>query len=227
VIAQACAFRSPFVGDFKRCGNVTPRYWFLKARSHRIKRVKRERRAVKEQVKSGFLIGGKIVAAICIAAALFSGFGLLREAASSSEIVIGWLLIILSIVVMAFTVRFWAAGFVGFIGYAALRLLGGTLSASSLHVSLLLMLSVAASLFAMSILCVRFASGKPHITQIDRASLVLAAICALLSLPLMDSYRSVAVLNLGNVVLVLSWLAARAARQARQSAHNAARPMSS
>ena len=119
-------------------------------------------------------------------------------------------------------IRFWAAGFVGFIAYAALRLLGGTLFASSLRVSPLHMLCVAASLFAMSILCIRFASGKPRITQVDRASLVLAAICALLSLPLVDSYRSVAVLNVGNVALVLSWLAARASSQARQSVHNTA-----
>jgi hypothetical protein len=177
---------------------------------------------VKEQVKSGFLIAGKLVAAFCIAAAFLSGCALVPEAASSSEIVIGWLLIALSIVVMAFTVRFWAAGFVGFIAYAALRLLGGTRFASSLRVSPLHILSVAASLFAMSILCIRFASGKPNITQIDRAALVIAAICALLSLPLMDSYRSAVVLNVGNVALVLSWLAARASRQARQSVHNTA-----
>ena len=182
--------------------------------------VRLNRRPVKEQVKSGFLIAGKLVAAFCIAAAFLSGCALVQEAASSSEIVIGCLLITLSIVVMAFTVRFWAAGFVGFIAYAALRLLGGTLFACSLHLSPLYMLSVAASLFAMSILCVRFASGKASITQIDRASLILAAICALLSLPLMDSYGSVAVLNVGNVALVLSWLAARASRQARQSVHN-------
>jgi len=177
---------------------------------------------VKEQVKSGFLIAGKLVAAFCIAAAFLSGCALVQEAASSSEIVIGWLLITLSIVVMVFTVRFWATGFVGFIAYAALRLLGGTLLVSSLRVSPLHTLGVAASLFAMSILCIRFASGKPRINRIDRASLVLAAICALLSLPLMDSYRSVAVLNVGNVALVLSWLAARASRQARQSVHNTA-----
>lgn len=135
------------------------------------------------------------MAAFCIAAAFLSGCALVQEAANSSEIVIGWLLITVSIVVMAFTVRFWAAGFVGFIAYAALRLLGGTLFTSSLSVSPLHMLSVAASLFATSILCLRFATGKPRITQIDRASLVLAAICTLLSLPVMDSYRSVLVLN--------------------------------
>ena len=175
---------------------------------------------MKEQVKSGFLIAGKLVAAFCIAAAFLSGCALIQEGASSSETVIGWVLITFSIVVMTFTVRFWAAGFVGFMAYAALRLLGGTLFSSSLRASPLHTLSVAASLFAMSILCIRFASGKPRFTQIDRASLVLAATCALLSLPLMDSYRSVAVLNVGNVALVLSWLAARASRQARQSVHN-------
>ena len=174
---------------------------------------------MKEQVKSGFLIAGKLVAAFCIAATFFSGCGLIHEAGSSSQIVIGSLLIVFSVIVMAFTVRVWAAGFVGFIAYAALRVLGGTLFASSSHVSPMLMLSVAGSLLAMSILCVRFASGKRRITKIDRASLVLAAICALLSLPLMDSYKSVAVLNFGNVVLGLSWLAARSSR--RQS-HNSA-----
>jgi hypothetical protein len=202
--------------------DVYTSYWVLKAQSHRIGDMRRDRRPVKEQVKSGFLIAGKLVAAFCIAAAFFSGCALVQEAASSSEIVVGWLLISLSVVVMAFTVRVWAAGFVGFIAYGALRLLAGTLFASSLRVSPFLMLSVAASLIAMSILCIRFASGKPRITQIDRASLVLAAICALLSLPLMDSYRSVAVLNVGNVALVLSWLAARASRQARQSVLNTA-----
>lgn len=177
---------------------------------------------MKEQVKSRFLIASKLVAVFCIAAAFLSGCSLVQEAASSSEIVIGRSLITLNIVVMVLTVRFWAAGFVGFIAYAALRLLGGVFFASSLRVPPLQMLGVAASLFAMSILCVRFASGKPRITQIDRASLVLAAICALLSLPLMDSYRSVAVLNVGNVALVLSWLAARASRQARQPVRHTA-----
>ena len=137
-----------------------------------------------------------------------SGCALVQQAASSSEIVMGGCSS--------------PSAFVGFIAYAALRLLGGTLVARSLRVSPLHMLSVAASLFAMSILCIRFASGKPRITQIDRASVLLAAICALLSLPLMDSYRSVAVLNVGNIALVLSWLAARASRQARQSVLNTA-----
>jgi hypothetical protein len=41
-----------------------------------------------------------------------------------------------------------------FIAYAALRLLGGTLFASSLRVSPLHMLSVVASLFAMTILLI-------------------------------------------------------------------------
>ena len=188
--------------------------------SHRISDVRRDKRPVKEQVKSGFLIAGKLVAAFCIAAFFISGCALIQERASSSQTVIGWLLITLSILVMAVTVRFWAAGFIGFVAYAALRLFGGTLFASSLRMSPFFMLSLAASMFAMSMLCIRFVSRSPHITRIDRASLVLAAICVLLSLPLMDSYRSVAVLNVGNVALVLSWLAARGSHQARESVHN-------
>jgi hypothetical protein len=184
--------------------------------------VRRDKRSVKEQVKSGFLIAGKLVSAFCIATAFLTGCALVHEAASSSKIVIGWLLITLSIVVMALTVRFWAAGFFGFIAYGALRLFGGTLFASSLRVPPLYILGVVGSWLAMSILSMRFASGKLRVTQIDRASLVLAAICVLLSLPLMDSYRSVAVLNVGNVALLLSWLAARASRQTRQSVHTGA-----
>jgi hypothetical protein len=103
---------------------------------------------VKEQVISGFLITGKLVAAFCIAAIFLSGCALVHEASSSSQTAIGWLLIILSIVGMAGTVRFWAAGFVGFIAYGALRCFGGTLFASSLRISAPLMLCVAASLFA-------------------------------------------------------------------------------
>jgi len=155
------------------------------------------------------------VAAFCIATVFLSGCALIQESASPSQTAIGWLLVTLSIVVMAVTVRFWAAGFVGFVALAALRLFGGTLSASSLRVSPLYILSLAVSMFAMSMLCIRFVSRNPHITGIDRASLVLAAICVLLSLPLMDSYRSVAVVNVGNLALVLSWLAARTSRQAR------------
>jgi hypothetical protein len=184
--------------------------------------VKRDRRPVREQVKSGFLIAGKLVAAFCIAVVFLSGCALVHEAASSSQTAIGWLLIILSIVVMASTVRFWAAGFVGFIAYGALRCFGGTLFASSLRVSALLMLSVAASLLAMSVLSIRFVSRKPRITRIDRASLVIAAVSVLSAFTLMDSYRGVATLNVGNLALLLSWWAARASRKTPHSIHHPA-----
>ncbi len=194
--------------------------WVSEVRSHRIGDVRHDRRPVKEQVESGFLIAVKFVSAFCIAVTFFSGYGLIHEAGSSSQSAVGWLLINFSVIVMAVTVRVWAAGFVGFTAYAALRVLVGTLFLTSWHVSPLLMLRVAGSLLAMSVLGVRFASGNRRVTQIERASLVLAAICVLLSLLLMDSYRSVGVLNVGNVALGFSWFATRSSR--RQSVRNSA-----
>jgi len=81
---------------------------------------------MKEHVKSGFLIAGKLVAAFCIAAIFLSGCAMVHEASRSSQTAIGGLLIILGIVAMASTVRFWAAGFVGFIAYGALRCFWGS-----------------------------------------------------------------------------------------------------
>jgi hypothetical protein len=105
-----------------------------------------------EQVMSGFLIAAKLVAAFCIAATFMAGCALVQTSGISSQIAIGWVLIIASIIVMGTTVRFWAAGFFGFIAYGALRCLGATLFASSVRVSPFYMLSLAASLFAMSTL---------------------------------------------------------------------------
>jgi hypothetical protein len=175
-----------------------------------------------EQVKSGFLISAKLVAAFCIAATFMAGCALVQTTGISSQIAIGWVLIVASIVVMATTVRFWAAGFFGFIAYGALRCLGATVFASSLHLSPLYMLALAASLLAMSILCIRFTSSKRRIIRIDRASLVVAAICVLLAFLLMDSYKSVDVINIGNVALFLSWWAARSSRHTPHSTHRTA-----
>jgi len=74
----------------------------------------------------------------------------------------------------------------------------------------------------MSILSIRFVSPKPRITRIDRASLVIGATSVLLALVLLDSYRGVAVLNVGNLALLLSWWAARASRQTPRSLHSTA-----
>ena len=175
-----------------------------------------------EQVKSGFVIAAKLLSAFCIAATFIAGCELVEEAGILRQITTGWLLIIASIIVMTTTVRFWAAGFVAFIAYVSLRLLGGALFTSfSLHVSALLLLSLAASFFAMSLLGLRFASGKSPITQIDRISLLVAAACVLLSFRLMDTYKSVAMLNVGNVVLLLSWWLARTSRHSSHSKYGA------
>lgn len=175
-----------------------------------------------EQVKSGFIIAAKLLSAFCIAATFIAGCELVEEAGIPRQITTGWLLIIASIIVMTTTVRFWAAGFVAFIAYVSLRLLGGALFTSfSLHVSALLLLSLAASFCAMSLLGLRFASGKSPISQIDRISLLIAATCVLLSFRLMDTYKSVAMLNVGNVVLLLSWWLARASRHSSHSKYGA------
>ncbi len=79
-----------------------------------------------------------------------------------SQTVLGWVLIVMSILVMVTTVRFWAAGFVGFIAYVAWRSLGGVFFADTVHVSRLYMVIVSASAFAMVILSYRFTSKVPQ-----------------------------------------------------------------
>ena len=170
--------------------------------------MKRDKRPVREQIKSGLLIAGKLVAAFFIAGTFLSGCALIQ----THQLLIGWFLVVVSTTVIAFTAKFWAAGFIGFITYGALRFLGGTLFADRLHMSAVYMLSVTASLFAMTILGFRFVSDKPRINPIDRASLVAAAICLLSFFLVTDPHRSLVVLNTGNLALLVSWWAARIQR---------------
>lgn len=180
----------------------------------------RDRRPVVEQVKSGFRIVGKMLVAFAIAMIFMAGCELIR-APRHSQIVLGWVLVIMSISVMTTTVRFWAAGFFGFIAYGALRSLGGVFVADVFHVSRFYMAILSASAFAMAILSHRFASKKLHITPIDRASLVIAASCVLLSFLFGNTYRGIAVFNAGNLFLLLSWWAARISRENRHRSNAA------
>jgi hypothetical protein len=180
----------------------------------------RDRRPVGEQVKSGFRIVGKMLVAFAIAVTFMAGCELSR-APRPSQIVLAWVLITMSVLVMTTTVRFWAAGFFGFIAYGALRSLGGVFFADVFHVSRLYMAIVSASVFAMAILSHRFTSKKLHITPIDRASLVIAAGCVLLTFLFGDTYKGIVVFNAGNLFLLLSWWIARKSRHNRHHSHTA------
>lgn len=180
----------------------------------------RDRRPAVEQVKSGFRIVGKMLVALAIAGTFMAGCELIR-APRHSQIALGWVLIILSLLVMTTAVRFWAAGFFGFIAYGALRSLGGVLVADAFHVSRLYMAIVSASAFVMAILSHRFISKKLHITTTDRVSLVVAAGCVLLTVLFGDTYKAIMVFNAGNLSLILSWWAAWKLRQNRRKSHAA------
>jgi len=179
----------------------------------------RDRRPVIEQVKSGFRIVGKMLVAFAIAVTFTAGCELIRAPRHSAQTVLGSVLIIVSILVMTTTVRFWAAGFFGFIAYCALRFLSGVFLADTFHVSRFYMAIVSASAFAMAILSYRFTPKKFHITAIDRASIVIAAGCVLLTFLSGDTYKGIAVFNAGNLSLLISWGAARISRHNRHRSH--------
>jgi len=89
------------------------------------------------------------------------------------------------------TVRFWAAGFCGFVGCGAFRSLGGILAANAYHVPRLYMAALSASIFLMFILSIRFASKKWQITSVDRISVVIAASSMLVSFLMGNTYEGV------------------------------------
>jgi hypothetical protein len=191
------------------------------ARSLTVWRMARDKRPALEQIKSGFLIVAKMLGAFGIAVTFLTGTVLIRTPRYSYDIALGWLLIIVSVVVMTTTVRFWAAGFGGFVAYGAWRSLGGILFAGAYQVSRLYMGFVSASMFAMAILCFRFTSKKVRITPIDRASVVIAASCVLVAVLFGDTYKSIAVFNVGNLALFLLWWASRVSRHSRHRKHTA------
>jgi hypothetical protein len=162
-----------------------------------------------------------MLAAFCIAVTFMGGCVLIRTPDYWYHIVVGWLLVIVSVVVMTITVRFWTAGFFGFVAYGALRSLGSVFFADSFHVSRLYIAIVSSSVVAMAILSHRFISKTLHITPIDRASIVIAASCLLASFLFGDTYKGVMMFNVGNVALLLSWWVARLSRHNRHKGHTA------
>jgi hypothetical protein len=183
--------------------------------------MRRDERPVVEQIKSGFLIVTKMLAAVAIAVTFLLGFTLIRTPRNWPYIAFGWLLVTVSVVAMITTVRFWAAGFFGFVAYGALRSLAGILVADAFHVSRLYMVIVSASVFAMALLSYRFISKNLHLTPTDRAGIVVAASCLLATVLFGDTYKGIAVFNAGNVALLLSWWAARLSGHNRHKRHTA------
>ena len=181
----------------------------------------RDRRPVIEQVKSGFRIVGKMLVAFAIAVTFMAGSAVIRTPRYSYQLALGWALILISLLVMTTTVRFWAAGFFGFIAYGAFRCLGGVFVADVFHISRLYMVIVSVSAFAMALLSYRFTSRRLNITAIDRASIVIAASCVLLTFLFGDNYSGLAVFNAGNVSLLVSWAVARLSRNNHHKTHAA------
>ena len=182
-----------------------------------------DERPVREQIESGFVIAGKLLAAFAIGVTFLAGCEFIRGSGGWHDIVLGWGLIIASVVVMATTVRFWMAGFVGFIAYGALRSLRGILAPSAFHVPQWHMVILFVSAFAMSGLGLRLADKKLVITPLDRASIVIAASCVLVASIFADSYKGALVFNAGNIALLLSWWAARTSRRVSHEKPDAGR----
>ncbi len=173
--------------------------------------MKRDPRPVKEQVKSGLVVSAKILAGTVIAGVYMAGFAMVREAPSGDWLhrAMGWLLLTACVSTMTMTIRFWAAGFVGAVGYGAMRSSVGVLFAGSLHISRSYIASIAVSFFVMTFLIFRFSHKRNDIRLLDRLSLVFAASCVLTFFQLLDSNKAIVVLNTGNLVLFFSWWAAR------------------
>lgn len=181
-----------------------------------------DERPARDQVKSGFVIVGKLLAAFAISMTFLAGCQFIRGSSGWHNSLLGWGLIIASIVVMTATVRFWVAGFVGFLAYGALRSLVGILAPSAFHSSRQYMVALFVSVFVMSILSLRFTQKKIVITRPDRASIVIAASCVLLAFLFADAYKGAVVFNIGNVALLLSWWMARTLNRVSHKKHDAA-----
>ncbi len=180
-----------------------------------------DERPVREQVKSGFIIVAKFLAAFAISVTFLAGCEFIRGSSDWHHTLLGWGLITATIVVMTATVRFWATGFVGFIAYGALRSLLGILAPSAFHASRRYMVALFVSVFAMSALSLHFTGKKIVITPLDRASIVIAASCVLLAFLLADTYKGAVVFNAGNVALLLSWWVDRTSNRVGHKKHDA------
>jgi hypothetical protein len=82
--------------------------------------MKPDKRPPLEPVKSGFRITGKMLAALAVALVFYGGRAIIKNSQPLSGWILGTMIIALSIITMAATVRFWMPGFAGFIAFGAL-----------------------------------------------------------------------------------------------------------
>jgi hypothetical protein len=136
--------------------------------------MKHDKRPPLEQVKSGFRITRKMLAALAVALVFYGGCAIIKNSQHPSGWILGIIIIALSTITMAATVRFWMAGFAGFIAFGAWRSLGGIFFAKANHLSTQYKAVFAVTIFAMAILCYRFTSKKFLLRPLDRASIVIA-----------------------------------------------------
>lgn len=174
----------------------------------------RDKRPPLEQVKSGFRIVGRMLAVFGVALGFIVGCVKIQTPELPHDLLFGIVLVVLSIGIMVGTARYWAAWFFGLVAYCAWRCLSrGFLLASAHHISMLLMAGMFTGLLVMAFLTYCFTSKRYTLTQLDRATLVIAAVCLLLTTTLFaDTYRTAIVFSLGVVSLFVSWLAHRISR---------------
>jgi hypothetical protein len=71
--------------------------------------MKHDKRPPLEQVKSGFRIAGKMLAALAVALVFYGGCTMIKNSQHPSGWILGTIIIALSIITVAATVRFWMA----------------------------------------------------------------------------------------------------------------------
>ncbi len=177
----------------------------------------RDKRPPLEQVKSGFRIVGRMLAVFSVALGFLIGCRKIQIPQLPHDPLIGIIIVVLSVGIMIATARYWAAWFFGLVAYCAWRFLSrGFFLASVSHTSMLLMAGSFAGTLAMAFLTYRFTSKRYTVTALDRATLVIATICLLLTIVFFaDTYRSAVVFSVGVVALFVSWLAHRISKYQR------------
>ncbi len=82
--------------------------------------MRRDQRSVREQVKSGLRIAGEILASFAAFLAFSTGYSYVARP-EQQRVVIGWIILVTTVVIMFASVRVWANWFCGVVSYIAVR----------------------------------------------------------------------------------------------------------